>query len=263
MKVTVITIVYNDEDGILRTLNSIPVSNGNIEIEIVVKDGGSTDRTVSIIKSFSEHRSIIFKSENDSGIYNAMNQAAKMALLDSDYIIYMNSGDEFTSTASSILDENIDYFRKFIDVLIFPISSIDESGRPIPVRNMGDYRKLVRRPYIPHQSTFVKTSLILKYNFDEKYKILADYDLFCRLLVDGFEFVNVVSEPLAVFSQGGVSSTHHKQLVFAREQSSIQREHFKKVYYGEAIVPLLKWLLLRFHVFRVATNKIRKLVLKF
>lgn len=262
MKITVITIVYNDEDGILGTLESVPVSNSNFEFEIIVKDGGSTDKTIDNIKTFSEKRTIIFESEEDSGIYNAMNQAVDMASIDSDYVIYMNSGDMFSDTVMSTLEQNTEYFNEAYDVIVFPISSVDDTGTEIPVRDMGDYTKLTRRPYVPHQSTFVKTSLILKFKFNENYKILADYDLFCKLLVAKKRFVNIDCVPLSIFLQGGVSSAYNKQLVFLKEQVSIQKENFNKVCYLESLIPLLKWLLLRFGMFRLFIGKFRGLFLK-
>jgi putative colanic acid biosynthesis glycosyltransferase len=262
MKITVITIVYNDEDGILGTLESVPISTNDFEFELIIKDGGSSDRTVDIINTFLDKRPITFVSEKDSGIYNAMNRAVDMASTDSDYVIYMNSGDMFSDTAISILEQNIKYFKEAYDVIVFPISSVDNTGKEIPVRDMGDYTKLARRPYVPHQSTFVKTSLILKFRFNENYKILADYDLFCKLIVAKKRFANIDSMPLSIFLQGGVSSAYNKQLTFLKEQISVQRLNFNKVYYIESLIPFLKWLLLRFGIFRLIIGKFRGLVLK-
>lgn len=262
MKITVITIVYNDEAGILDTLESVPVSNNNFEFEIIIKDGGSSDKTLDFINTFTEKRSVIFESKNDSGIYNAMNRAIEMASTDSDYVIYMNSGDVFSDAALPTLEQNIKYFMEAYDVIVFPISSVDDTGFEIPVRDMEDYTKLTKRPYVPHQSTFVKTSLILKFKFNENYKILADYDLFCKLLLAKKRFVNIECEPLSIFLQGGVSSAYNKQLTFLKEQISIQRSNFNKVYYIEASIPFFKWFLLRFSIFRLLIGKLRGLVLK-
>ncbi|MFT6834218.1 MAG: putative colanic acid biosynthesis glycosyltransferase [Francisellaceae bacterium] len=262
MKITVITIVYNDEEGILGTLESVPISNAYFEFEIIVKDGGSSDKTIENIQIFSEKRPITFESEKDSGIYNAMNRAVEMASTDSNYVIFMNSGDMFSDTAISTLKQNTKYFKEAYDVIVFPISSVDDTGTVIPVRDMSDYTKLNRRPYVPHQSTFVKTSLILKFKFNENYKILADYDFFCKLLVLRKMFVNIGGEPLSIFLQGGVSSTYNKQLVFLKEQVFIQRLNFNKVYYTESLIPFLKWLLLRYGIFRLFIGKFRDWVLK-
>jgi putative colanic acid biosynthesis glycosyltransferase len=257
MKISVITIVYNDEDSILRTLESIPSSNGNFEFEVIVKDGGSNDNTIDIIETFSGGRNIRFESKKDSGIYDAMNLAMGFISAKSDYIIYMNSGDVFSRMVLSILEKNIEYFNRGYDVISFPISSIDEIGNEVYVRDMNDYKKLIRRPYIPHQSTFVKTAVMLKFKFNEQYRILADYDLFCRLLVENKKFVNVASEPLSIFLQGGVSSAYNTQLIFLNEQKLIQRSNFNKVYYSELLIPFMKWLFLRSKVLRKVVDRVR------
>ena len=77
IKVTIITVVKNDEKFILRTLNSIEKQNYN-NIEHIIIDGKSTDHTFSKIKSFKKKNQIII-SEPDLGIYDAMNKGIKLA----------------------------------------------------------------------------------------------------------------------------------------------------------------------------------------
>jgi glycosyltransferase involved in cell wall biosynthesis len=88
---SVITIVYNNARDIDRTLLSVlnQIYDG---IEYIVVDGASNDGTLEIIKRY-ESRIAKLISEKDKGIYDAMNKG--LALATGDYVIFMNSGDEF------------------------------------------------------------------------------------------------------------------------------------------------------------------------
>ena len=76
MKVTIITICYNCEQTLERTIKSV-LSQNYSQIEYIVIDGESTDKTLDIIKSYSNKISKII-SEKDDGIYNAINKGLKI-----------------------------------------------------------------------------------------------------------------------------------------------------------------------------------------
>ena len=104
IKVTIITVVKNDEKFILRTLNSIEKQNYN-NIEHIIIDGKSTDHTLSKIKSFKKKNQIII-SEPDLGIYDAMNKGIKLA--SGDIIAFCNSGDLIKKRGISLI---VNYFE--------------------------------------------------------------------------------------------------------------------------------------------------------
>jgi len=118
MKLSIITINYNDAVGLQRTLDSVAaqsIANNSlssptiahdcpqspIEIEHIIVDGGSTDGSVDVIRdyekrlSLSLRLSLIWISEKDKGVYNAMNKGIKIAT--GDYIQILNSGDILAS----------------------------------------------------------------------------------------------------------------------------------------------------------------------
>ena len=100
MTLSIITINYNNAEGLRKTLASV-ASQTYAEIEHIIIDGGSTDNSVEVIREYesslalSPHRLIAFRlkwvSEKDNGIYNAMNKGIRMAT--GDYIQILNSGD--------------------------------------------------------------------------------------------------------------------------------------------------------------------------
>lgn len=89
MKLSIITINYNNREGLRKTIESV-VAQTTREFEYIVIDGGSTDGSVDVIKEFSDYIDY-WVSEPDKGIYNAMNKGVKVA--HGDYCQFLNSGD--------------------------------------------------------------------------------------------------------------------------------------------------------------------------
>ena len=90
-QITVITINYNNRDGLRKTIDSV-VNQTHNDYEYIIIDGGSTDGSLDVIKLYS-NRIDYWKSEPDRGIYNAMNKGIDVAR--GEYCIFLNSGDYF------------------------------------------------------------------------------------------------------------------------------------------------------------------------
>ena len=95
-RVTIITVVRNDKQHIRETILSALAQTG-VEVQYLVLDGASTDGTADIIRSFEGQLSY-WHSLPDRGMYDAMNQAIKMA--DGEWISILNSGDTYVSSTS-------------------------------------------------------------------------------------------------------------------------------------------------------------------
>ncbi|MDD5355598.1 MAG: glycosyltransferase, partial [Candidatus Omnitrophica bacterium] len=89
MKISVITVVFNNERTIKSTIDSV-IGQSYPEVEYIVIDGGSTDKTIDIIRSYGKKVSKLI-SEKDEGIYDAMNKGIKAA--EGDVICFLNSDD--------------------------------------------------------------------------------------------------------------------------------------------------------------------------
>lgn len=99
MVLTIITINYNNAEGLRKTLASV-ASQTYPHIEHIIIDGGSSDNSVEVIRGYESSLSnrlsplasrLKWLSEKDTGIYNAMNKGIRMAT--GDYIQILNSGD--------------------------------------------------------------------------------------------------------------------------------------------------------------------------
>ena len=96
MKLSIITINYNNRTGLERTLQSVENQNTR-DFEHVIIDGASTDGSAEDIRKYAENKpNVIWVSEPDSGIYNAMNKGAKLA--SGEYLLFLNSGDDLYSS---------------------------------------------------------------------------------------------------------------------------------------------------------------------
>ena len=96
MKFSIITINYNNKDGLEMTINSV-LGQSFQGFEYIIIDGGSTDGSIDIIKKY-ESRIDYWVSEPDNGVYNAMNKGIRKAT--GDYINFMNSGDAYHSSSA-------------------------------------------------------------------------------------------------------------------------------------------------------------------
>ena len=106
MKISIITVCFNSEETIISTLNSV-FSQNYPNIEHIIIDGGSSDRTLDIIKQYPfKNKRVI--SENDNGIYDAMNKGIKMAK--GEIISILNSDDIYQSP--NIISNVINIIKK-------------------------------------------------------------------------------------------------------------------------------------------------------
>ena len=111
-KYSIITINYNNADGLRRTIESV-VSQTFDDYEYVIIDGGSTDGSVDVIKEY-ENKISYWVSEKDGGIYNAMNKGVKAS--NGEYLIFMNSGDVFYR--DKVLEDIMPYLLTVIIALV-------------------------------------------------------------------------------------------------------------------------------------------------
>lgn len=175
VKVSVVTVCYNAKDTILGTIDSV-VGQTYSNIEYVVVDGGSSDGTDNIIRSYKGAIDF-FISEPDTGVYNAMNKG--LCACTGDWVIFMNAGDSFASmdvvARAMILGSNA-------GVVVGAARLMPQGLINIPRHKYG----LILRNNICHQCEFVRRDIIGF--FDEGYGLLADYKKNLELLYCGARF---------------------------------------------------------------------------
>lgn len=200
-KLTIITINFNNKEGLKRTIDSI-VNQTFTDYEWIVVDGGSTDGSKDLLEQYKD-RFAWWCSEPDKGVYNAMNKGITHAT--GEYINFMNSGDSFAS--STILTE-IFLNTHTAEILYGKMARESVDGK---INNLA-----MMKPNIHwwdfydctfnHQATFIRTDIFAKYGvYDETYRILADWRHFAELVCIKKVTCEYIPQIVAVYEGGGLS----------------------------------------------------------
>jgi len=198
MKISVITINYNDKCGLTNTIKSVLNQDSN-HYEYIIIDGASNDGSVKIIEEHSENIDY-WISEKDTGIYNAMNKGIARAT--GDYCIFMNSGDVFYD--NKVIENVLPYLDGTAVVngdTSYPSGRYDSSPDDVSL-------SFFMNSTIIHQSTFIRTDLLKHNNYDERYRIVSDWKFWVEeLIVKGVSYKNI-HIPISIFDENGIGSTN-------------------------------------------------------
>lgn len=181
MKFSIITINYNNCEGLRRTLESV-VSQTFRDFEYIVIDGGSTDGSKELIEQYAD-RIDYWVSEPDKGIYNAMNKG--IAVAKGVYCNFMNSGDSFVD--SSVLDKLVKE-RLVSDIIVGRSRGVKVTGDRIDFVYVSNPPQNITAKYLfdhslNHQACFIRTCLLKKNNYREDLKIVSDWAFFFDELI--------------------------------------------------------------------------------
>lgn len=265
MKISIITVCFNEEKNIAKTLDSI-IKQTSSDIECIVCDGASSDNTVKIAEGYREEferRGInyIVSSQKDGGVYFGMNIGIDKA--SGDYILFLNAGDYF-------FDENViadvSAFiasQAFPDVVFGDLAYVERGVYEKWISNDND---LMERMSIAHQTVFAAARLMKEKKFNTKYRICADYNFLLELKLEGRSFKHI-DRIISFFTAGGISTTNKSVLL--KDVMDIQASHgiksnksklFLKEYWSliayrlKMAAPEFLW---RFWTEKVRHNKIR------
>jgi glycosyltransferase involved in cell wall biosynthesis len=171
-KISIITVVYNGEKHIGRTIESV-LGQSYPSIEYLIVDGKSSDGTLKVIEGYKGIHKCI--SEPDQGLYDAMNKGLKAAT--GDYVWYLNSGDQVYD--SSTVEKLVEGLEGNPDIIYGGTMIIDEAQNEVGDRRLKPPAQLSWKSFrqgmvVCHQSILVKRKLAPEYNLD--YRLSADID---------------------------------------------------------------------------------------
>ncbi len=224
-KISVITACYNNEKTIIDTIESILNQSYN-NIELVIIDGNSTDKTVEIIKSFQKefiNSEVEYKwvSERDSGIYDAWNKALEIST--GDWMVFIGA-DDFLKDKNTI-ENIIPYLNKAkkdeINFVYGKIEHINSKDKLVEVSGKPWVAQKDRFTYnmnIGYGGSFVNRSLFdIHGKFNDSFKIAGDYEFLLRELKDKNKDALFVNEIILVMREGGVSANLPNRLKVVKE----------------------------------------------
>lgn len=260
MKLSIITINYNNKVGLQKTMMSV-ISQTVKEFEWIVIDGGSTDGSKEIIEEYAPYITY-YVSEPDKGIYNAMNKGIHAS--HGKYLQFLNSGDSLhdNDTIEKVLHLLIDK-----DIYVGRINSVGKENAS--VEEQGDFspegilRKLTFT-WLPHQASFIRRSVFETYGFyREDMKIVSDWWAYYRSLVIGNASIDSIPVIIADYDTTGISATHRSKAL--SEQERLLGEYPSiSVYYhfykdNKDMIEALKGNVFAFWLFRTYYYLYRKL----
>ncbi|XCF07738.1 glycosyltransferase family 2 protein [Tamlana crocina] len=219
-KISIITVNYNNLDGLQKTVESVKEQTYQ-KFEYIVIDGGSTDGSAEYI----ENNKAVFDywvSETDTGVYHAMNKGIKAA--NGEYLLFLNSGDHFYD--SKALGKAFDYlgFYDFIYCNQQVVGLNKKYTKNYPKRLSFSYFLVDN---IPHQATFIKRSLLEEYNgFDEDLMIVSDWKLFLHAICRDNRTYKYLDVNLTTFYLGGMSSLLENKKLMEREKNEILQSNY-------------------------------------
>lgn len=218
MKLSVITVNFNNSIGLERTLKSVDMQSSK-DFEWIVIDGGSTDDSRKLLE---KNKSLIsyWISEPDSGIYNAMNKG--IIVSKGDYLLFLNSGDFFYN--SNVVDSFCNYSGNE-DIIYGDIMYGEMPGT--------SWRQSLNKSQIsicdlwihtiPHQASFIKRTAFEQYGYyNEEIKVSADWFFFVKSIIVGNASYKHIDLIVSVMQPDGVST---------------KRTYGNEIKYLETIIP--------------------------
>lgn len=234
MKISIITITYNAEKFLEKTILSV-LQQSNHDFEYLIIDGNSKDSTVDIIKQYEqkiseglfqgvENSQFNWISEPDQGLYDAMNKGILKST--GDFVWFVNAGDKiYSSETLQQIQELLD-IESECDFIYGQSIMIDQEDREIGERHKIAPRVIHKKTFLQglvvcHQSVLVRKNIVPDYNLE--YKIASDFDWVIKS-IEKSVCQGYIDQYLSKFMIAGVSS---QQRVSAwKERFTIMKMHF-------------------------------------
>ncbi|PKA82125.1 glycosyltransferase involved in cell wall biosynthesis [Ulvibacter sp. MAR_2010_11] len=222
-KLSIITVNFNNAEGLNRTIQSVAEQDFS-DLEYIVVDGNSSDDSVAIIK---KHESVVSQwiSEPDTGVYHAMNKGIGMAT--GDYLLFLNSGDHFYKVG--VLSK-IEKYLTAEDLLLFDIH-VTGQGKDFIKKHPDSLRfSYLFEETFAHQAVIIKRSLFESVGlYDESYTIVSDWKFFIHAVKQGASY-KTIHEVLTTYYLDGMSATAEGTFKRRAERETILTTEFPQFY---------------------------------
>lgn len=266
MKLSIITITYNNAEGLYRTIQSVQTQTFR-DFEHIIVDGGSTDESAEIIRQYADNEAIRLQgykatrqekngkaddtlpnrpiasspnrheicwiSEKDRGVYDAQNKGIRLA--QGEYCYFLNAGDTFCNEhvlelIFEPLTFNLSPLTSTPDVLYGNEVIVDGAGQRVGIARGLENPSFVDlyNSCMKHQASFIRRSLFDKYGmYDADMRICSDFDWFFRVIAFHNEVTLQYKDvDIAYFENTGLS--YHSPKLCAKERQQILDRYMSK-----------------------------------
>lgn len=224
---SIITVNLNNAPWLELTMSSV-LSQTCHDYEHIIIDGASTDGSQDVVKSKSAQYNgrLVWQSEKDSGIYNAMNKGLAMAK--GEYVQILNSGDVLAGP--DVLQTVLDRIQTmmFPSILYGNMIKRFPDGRLVCDRNFAGQKITMLGMYsgtLNHDSAYVKKSLFDKFGpYDESLKICSDWKWFLNAIVIGGTDAVYIDKDITIFDMTGISESDSSRHVILSERRQVMED---------------------------------------
>ena len=263
MKLSIITITYNNAEGLRRTIQSVQAQTFR-DFEHIIVDGGSTDGSVEIIRQYADNEAIrpenskadnlassphhlitsspiAWISEKDRGVYDAQNKGIRLA--HGEYCYFLNAGDMFCNEhvlelIFKPLTFNLSPLTSTPDILYGNEIIVDGNGQRVGIARGVDNPSFVDlyNSCMKHQASFIRRSLFDKYGmYDADMRICSDFDWFFRVIAFHDDVTLQYKDvDIAYFENTGISH-HNPELCVKERQQILDRYMCKRMQRDNAL----------------------------
>ena len=218
MKISIITVCYNSEKTIAKTIESV-ISQSYKNIEYIIIDGLSNDKTLDIIEKYKSEIDIVI-SERDFGIYDAINKGINCAT--GDVIGILNSDDYFSTSEVLANINNIYNTNPGLDILYSDVIFFDDEKKKVTRYYSSKYFKpfMFRFGFQPAHPTFYVKKYVFERlgNYNKSFEIAADFDLMLRFLYFKQLKVLYIDDVWVIMKKGGASTSGLKSALKLNEE---------------------------------------------
>lgn len=220
IRLSIITICRNNEKDIRATIESV-VNQTYLNIEYIIVDGLSTDKTLEIVAEYKDRISKVV-SGKDKNLYDAINKGLKMAT--GDVVGLIHAGDQLYD--KDVIAKIADHFtHNDIDVSYGHSKVFNEHGKVVRVNKSPEYsRSLCRWGWFPsHQSIYARREVFEKYGYyDTEIGWAADYQWFVRVFYVQNLKIKRLDNFIIRFSTGGVSTSNYRSRLSKKHNQMIK-----------------------------------------
>ncbi|SCY19154.1 glycosyltransferase family 2 protein [Flavobacterium anhuiense] len=219
--ISVITVNFNDKNGLHKTLKSV-TNQTYKDFEFIVIDGGSTDGSKELIEKY-QNKISYWISEKDNGVFHAMNKGIKAAT--GEFVIFMNGGDCFND--DFVLQDNVSSLTSEYDIYYGDNYKQSNGSKRLKTYSEKLHFSFFYTSSINHQSTFIRKSLFDKYfYYNEDYKIASDWEFFVYTICHQNVSYKYLKKTIAVYDFTGISSDPKFRELYNEEKKETFQKYF-------------------------------------